>query len=155
MTPSCYSLRIQSNQTVTLYFGEVGTAECLAQLPSLECVVLNEFCAERGGSWIFLEEMPGKATVEWWLGELADDSLLLVDFSAQIGTIHLSTHDDGEAHLDFSSREEALAFLPKLIGSDLASIISPQLAANPDSYIAVHDGSLTVFPTFDAYLAGT
>ena len=133
----------------------MSTAECLALLPSLECVVLNEFCADGGGSWISLDEMPSKATVEWWLGELADDSLLLVDFSAQIGTMHLSTHDDGEASLNFPDREQALAFLPKLIGSDLASIISPQLAANPDSYIAVHDGSLTVFPTFDAYLAGT
>jgi hypothetical protein len=155
MRPSCYSLQERPDGNVVLYLGEVTTAECLSAFHPLEVVALLEFGAEAEGNWLSVESMPAQATVESWSVRLRGDSLSLVDFTGRIGSIELSTHDDGEATFILASRREAIELLTQLVGAQVALGVAPYLEANVGCYISTRHGRLTSYPSFDEYLVGT
>ena len=154
MQPSCYSLQVPSDGTSVLYLGEVSTAECLSKFPAEEFVVLLELGAESNGEWLSADALPKEAPVAWWLERLNDPSLELVDFSSRVGTVSLSTHDDGEATFALASLGQAVGLLPQLVGDHLAATVAPELVKNPGCYISARGGHLAVYPSFEAYLVG-
>jgi hypothetical protein len=155
MRPSCYSLQERPDGTSGLYLGEVTTSECLSAFLPSEIVALSEFVAKAGDTWLFQESVPAEATVESWMDRLRDDSLELIDFTARIGRIEISTHDDGEVSFILPSQRDALELLTQLVGSRVALSVVPFLQANVGCYISARHGRLTSYPSFDEYLVGT
>ena len=102
----------------------------------------------------YYDEMPAEETVEWWRDCLRTELFNLVDFTATIGLIKLSTHDDGEATFTAGSSQQALELLPRLIGEQAAACVIPYLQANLDCYISVRNSQPTVHTTFEEYLVG-
>ena len=153
MTPSCYLLKTDLSGSV-LYFGEVCTSDCLSLFAPSEPVHLIELGAELDGSWVSATEVPDSLTVKQWQARLADPKLSLVNFTARVGLVELSTHDDGEATFKVSDQQQALSLLTQAVGEPLASQVAPSLLGNPDCYIALRNGLPVVFASFQAYLAG-
>lgn len=154
MTPACYLLGAATNQTI-LYLGGVSTIECLTHLPAREPVRIVEFGASLpDGRWMDAALVSEGAVVSELIDKLREAAeMSLVSFAADVGAVHLSTHDDGEATLRFRSEQEAVAFLRKALGSPLSTEVIPRLLDNPGRYIAKLKGAWTSFETFDAYLA--
>jgi hypothetical protein len=156
MQLTCFLLGSVNGQAV-LYLGEVSTVECLEQLPAAAPVTLIEFLASLpDGSWIAQLSISADAVLSELLRKLREDSQIsIVDFAAKIGSIRISTHDDGEAELRFPSEEEALFFLRRALGPEVSAELIPRLTESRGRYVAKQDGSWKSFETFDAYVVST
>ena len=154
MRPACYLLGTVNGETI-LYLEEVSTVECLTYLPARDPVRIVEFGATLpDGRWIEAPLLSETAVVSELIYKLQEDSeMSLVSFAANVGSVHLSTHDDGEAEFRFRSQQEAVAFLEKALASPLSAEVIPRLLESPGRYVAKLAGSWTSFATFDAYLA--
>lgn len=154
MRPSCYLLGTADEETV-LYIEGVSTVECLMYLPARDPVRVVEFGATLpGGRWVDAALLSGTTVVSELIDKLQEDTeISLVSFAADVGPVHLSTHDDGEAELRFRSQQEAVAFLRKALAPPLSTEVIPRLLKSPGRYLAKLKGTWTSFETFDAYLA--
>ncbi len=153
MQPTCYLLSSSARKTI-LYLGQVSTVECLERLPQSEPVELVEFGATLpDGGWT--DRMVLRAdTVVSELIDILKQSLdmSIVHFAVDVGATRLSTHDDGEAEITFSSQAAALTFLRRALTPALSGEVIPRLLENCGQYVTKHNGSWKVFDTFDAYL---
>lgn len=77
-----------------------------------------------------------------------------MDFSAIVGQVQLSTHDDGEAELTFPNEAQALGFLRKALATQAVEGVISCMLRNKNRYVADRGGDLQVFETFEAYVAG-
>lgn len=152
MQPTCYLLGSAKGETV-LYLEQVSTLECLELLPEADPVSLIEFGATRpDGSWIDLT-LSVDAIVSELIGRLKEISeSSIFSFAAKVGSIRLSTHDDGEADFRFPSQAEALTLLRKALPPELSTEVIPRLLESPGRYVTMHEGSWKSFSTFDDYL---
>jgi len=152
MNPSCYSLQPTQEGRFVRYLGEVSTAQCLAAFASTERVDLSVFGARSGAEWLTADEMPKTESAGWWISRLEDHSLCVVDFTAAIAGVVLSTHDDGEAAFSVDTMALAWRLLVQLVGAPSAEALAPVLGANLGSYVSPVNGSFTVYRSFEAYL---
>jgi hypothetical protein len=154
MRPACYLLGTADGEAI-LYLEDVSTVECLRHLPARDPVRIVEFGATLpDGRWIDAALLSETAIVSDLIDKLQEDSeMSLVSFAANVGPVHLSTHDDGEAEFRFRSQQEAVAFLRKALASPMSAEVIPRLLESPGRYVAKLEGSWTSFDTFDAYLA--
>ena len=152
MQPSCFLLKPSEKGTV-LYLGEVSTEDCLELFDRATRVTLVEFGAASGArGWVSHGDLPIIGNVGDLISILRERSeLSLVDLSATVGHVALSTHDDGEAQLVFPNEEDALSFLRVTLPDGSEAVIS-RLLENPGKYIAWRGTVLQVFDTFDDYL---
>ncbi|HEX8619296.1 MAG TPA: hypothetical protein VF911_17065 [Thermoanaerobaculia bacterium] len=144
------------NGETVLYMGEVSTIDCLERLPQADPVRILEFGATwPGGTWIDRLELSTDAVVENVVAKLKEcpQEVAIVNFVARVGSVTLSTHDDGEADVRFGAQEDALAFLRKALPLVLSAELIPQLLKNLGRYVAKRQGLWKAFETFDAYLA--
>ncbi len=148
MNPSCYSLQVDPEGRAVLYLGQVSTSECLAVFSRSEIVEVSAFGAERRGVWKTKESVPDRASVGWWIAELADEALVVVDFAARIGEVELQTHDDGEASFLVAAPEKAMLLLEQLVGKPLAEAVSAHLMGNPGRFVSRADERVLVYPSF-------
>lgn len=155
MRPTCYLLKASAN-SVTLYLGEVSTADCLGSLDRMDPITINDFGAnDIGGGWISKSDLPAIGSVGELIQFLRDGHHIeLIDFEASVGEFTISTHDDGEAQLTFPSEEQALNFLRHTLGPEKADRVIAYLLANRNRYVADHGDNFRSFETFEAYLAG-
>lgn len=155
MRPSCYLLE-SSRESALLYLGEISTEECLAVFDPASSVTISEFGASGGdGGWVSGSDLPAIGSVGDLIKFLRDRQHLgLVDLSASVGDVKLSTHDDGEAKLTFPNEKQALGFLRNALDSSTVQSVISCLLRNKGRYVADQGGILKVFESFDAYLAG-
>jgi hypothetical protein len=153
MRPTCYLLE-SSAESASLYLGETSTEERLETFALATPVEITEFGARSGDQgWVEGSRLPAIGSVEELLESLrVRPHLELVDVSAIVGEVKVSTHDEGEVQLTFPCEMQALAFLRTALGSGAEDVISC-LLQNKGRYVAERRGSLHVFETFESYLA--
>jgi len=154
MRPSCYLLE-SSGDRASLYLGEVSTEECLLVFSPMDPVAISEFGANSAdGGWVAASDLPAIKSVAELTKFLRDrPDLDLVDLTATIGHVKLSTHDDGEAQLTFPDEAQAVGFLRNALDSAMAEDVITCLLRNKNHYVAVRGGNPRTFDTFEAYLA--
>ena len=155
MLPTCYYLESTAART-RLYLGEVSTEECLRVFDPAEVVVVSELGANvPGDGWFDQDDLPRLGSVAAVLSFLrARKDIELIDFSAQVGQVRLSTHDDSEAQLDFTSTLDALEFLRRSLEADVAERAIHALLEHPAKYVVLSK-TLYAFETFEEYVAAT
>jgi hypothetical protein len=105
------------------------------------------------GAWFGVDDIPPLETVSAWVDFLRTrDDFELIDFSARLGDVSLSTHDDGEAHLRFASQARAIEFVQKCAAA--SDELIRKLLQNRGQYVALRGDHLQTFETFEEYLAG-
>lgn len=155
MRPGCYRLESTADGT-SLYLGETSTEECLLVFAPEDSVAIAEFGATvRGGAWFDRSDLPPIANVADLLRFLQmREDLSLIDFSANVGAIALSTHDDAEAEIVFPDPLQSLAFLRQALDPTIAERVVTALLGNEGKYVVIGE-TVQAFETFDAYVAAT
>lgn len=155
MTPSCFSLTTTTDGQCSLYLGEVSTIECLQIFEDNSQATLIEFSANGGDQgWLGKEQMPSQTSILDWRKRLSSSDFSLIDFTAEICGISLSTHDDSEGHFVFPNQESTLKALQELVGQSTTQTVFPVLLSNQGRYITCQNGRIAIYDTFDSYLAG-
>ncbi len=157
MSPSVY-LYNESSKGYELYFGEYSTIDGLSLFDSKLGFKLTSFgatCYEKYG-WATEEELPGFSNVEEIYSFLkSKGDIGIVDFKADIEDVcKFGTHDDGECHLNFKTKQDCLSILKKVVPSHCRDLLINKLINNPGLYLTCDsDNVITKFSSFDEYLA--
>ena len=138
-----------------LCLGECSTIEGLRLLEATREAEVTALEGSNPDGWLSKEQLPSLPTVAAVLAFLeASIELSLIDFEMSVtGVGSLDTHDDGECHFLFFSRQELLRVLSQAT-ANAPSTLMECLLRSPGVYLTcTAEGLIDMYNNFDDYLA--
>jgi hypothetical protein len=157
MSPSVY-LYNDTASGYELYLGECSTLDGLSLFSRELALDLTSFgatCYEKYG-WATEEEIPKFSSVGDTISFLeSEGDIGIVDFKADIKSVcTFGTHDDGECHFNFKTKQQCLSILKKVVPLQTRDLLINNLINNPGLYITCDTKNVIAkYSSFDEYLA--
>lgn len=157
MSPSVY-LYNESENGHKLYLGEISTLEGLSLYDNEREFRLTSFGATsyKNYGWATEDELPKFLSVDNAISFLkSEGDIGIVDFKGRImGIGTFGSHDDGECHFTFKSKQACLSILRKAIPPQTRDLLINRLISNPGLYLTCSNkGVIGKYSSFDEYLS--
>ena len=156
MSPSVY-LYNETKKGFELYLGECSTKYGLSFFSKnaelcIDC--LGATLYQKYG-WATEKDIPCFTTVGGFLSFLEmEGDIGIIEFECTLpGTVKLKTHDDGECHFVFASKQECLSALKTAIRPQHCNMLISKLIENQGLYLTCSEtGIIEKYSSFDQYL---